>query len=104
MYAPQPVRNPVKASTPRAKPDARPMRLALSGGGIAVLSALAAAIVLPPQQSAPIVTDQQQKDFTFATVSVQQMAKIGDKWKVGDSKNYDPAWENDSQPEPTVQR
>jgi hypothetical protein len=32
------------------------------------------------------------------------MAKIGDKWKVGDSKNYDPAWENDSQPEPTVQR
>jgi hypothetical protein len=51
-----------------------------------------------------IVTEQEQKDFTFATVSVQQMTRIGDKWKVGDSKNYDPAWENDSQPEPTVQR
>jgi hypothetical protein len=75
MYAPQPVRNPVKASTPRAKPDARPMRLALSGGGIAVLSALAAAIVLPPQQSAPIVTDQQQVADPLAT-SIQAQRPI----------------------------
>jgi hypothetical protein len=32
------------------------------------------------------------------------MIKAGDEWKVGDSKNYDPAWENDSQPEPTIKR
>jgi hypothetical protein len=34
---------------PKAKPDARPMRLALAAGGVAALSALATAIVLPPQ-------------------------------------------------------
>lgn len=51
-----------------------------------------------------IVTEQQQKDFTFATVSVQSMVKVGDEWKVGDSKNYDPAWDKGSQPEPAEQR
>lgn len=51
-----------------------------------------------------IVTEQGQKDFTFATISIQQMTKVGDEWKMGDSKNYDSAWENDSQPEPTIQR
>lgn len=51
-----------------------------------------------------INSEQGQKDFMFVTVSIQQMAKVGDEWKMGNSKNYDSAWENDSQPEPTIQR
>ena len=35
--------------TPKSKPDARPMRLALGAAGLAAFSALAAAIVLPPR-------------------------------------------------------
>jgi hypothetical protein len=51
------------------------MRLALSGGGIAVLSALAAAIVLPPQPKTPIVIDQQQVSDPVAT-SIQAQRPI----------------------------
>jgi hypothetical protein len=54
MDAPQPLRLPVTARPAaahpaKAKADARPMRLALGAGGLAALSALAAAIVLPPR-------------------------------------------------------
>jgi hypothetical protein len=38
-----------------ARPDARPMRAALGAGGLAALSALAAAIVAPPQPDAVIL-------------------------------------------------
>ena len=72
MYQPQPARTPVPAHTPKAKPDARPMRLALSGGGIAVLSALAAAIVLPPQQAAPAFDNQQAAGPNSTSVQVQR--------------------------------
>src|ERR1035437_10250935 len=35
----------------RVRPDANPMRLALGAAGLAALSAIAAAIVLPPRQA-----------------------------------------------------
>jgi len=49
MNTPQPARTTTQAHAPKARPDARPMRLALSAGGLAAMSALAAAIVLPPR-------------------------------------------------------
>jgi hypothetical protein len=49
MDAPTPIRTPLNAHAAKAKPDARPMRLALGAGGLAALSALATAIVLPPR-------------------------------------------------------
>ena len=63
----QPVRAPNHAATPKAKPDARPMRMALGAGGIAAFSALAAAIVLPPQPPQPaqvVVITQSQPQAT----------------------------------------
>ena len=47
---------------PKSKPDARPMRLALAGGGVAALSALATAIVLPPNYGAAQPAAQQTAD------------------------------------------
>jgi hypothetical protein len=46
------------AHAPKSKPDPRPMRLALGAGGVAALSALAAAIVLPPQYQAAVQQQQ----------------------------------------------
>ena len=63
----QPVRASNHAATPKAKPDARPMRMALGAGGIAAFSALAAAIVLPPQPAQPaqvVVITQSQPQAT----------------------------------------
>lgn len=56
----QPARTPTPIHAPKAKPDPRPMRVALGFGGIAALSALSAAIVLPPRPvtSAPMAADQ----------------------------------------------
>ena len=51
-----------------------------------------------------LATEQKQKDFTFAIASIQQMVKVGDGWRVGAMRNFDPAWDKDSQPEPAVQR
>jgi hypothetical protein len=56
-----PLRTPVAAHTAKAKPDARPMRMALGAGGLAALSALATAIVLPPRtttQAAAVLVQQ----------------------------------------------
>ena len=55
-----PARTPAPIHAPKAKPDPKPMRVALGFGGIAALSALAAAIVLPPRPvtSAPVAVDQ----------------------------------------------
>ncbi len=71
MDAPQPLRiagaaRPVAAHPPKAKPDARPMRLALGAGGLAALSALAAAIVLPPRPatSTPVAQIPQPTEGT----------------------------------------
>lgn len=52
------------AHAPKAKPDARPMRLALGAGGLAAFSALATAIVLPPRPAiqAPVAVLQQPAD------------------------------------------
>jgi hypothetical protein len=54
----QPTRTPIHAA--KSKPDPRPMRVALGFGGIAALSALSAAIVLPPRPvtSSPVAVDQ----------------------------------------------
>ena len=63
----QPVRASSHAAMPKAKPDARPMRMALGAGGIAAFSALAAAIVLPPQPAQPaqvVVITQSQPQAT----------------------------------------
>jgi len=56
----QPIRPPAPIHAPKAKPDPRPMRVALGFGGVAALSALAAAIVLPPRPvtSAPAAVGQ----------------------------------------------
>ena len=56
----QPARTPTPIHAPKAKPDPRPMRVALGFGGIAALSALSAAIVLPPRPvtSASMAADQ----------------------------------------------
>jgi len=51
-----------------------------------------------------LATEQKQGDFTFAVVSIQQMIKTGDGWRVGVTRNYDPAWDKDSQLEPAVRR
>lgn len=56
-----PNRAPLKPHAPKARPDARPMRLALGAGGIAVLSALAATIVSPPQTTSPVTADVPQQ-------------------------------------------
>ena len=55
-----PVRTPTPVHVPKAKPDPRPMRVALGFGGVAALSAVAAAIVLPPRPvtSAPVALEQ----------------------------------------------
>jgi hypothetical protein len=47
-----------------------------------------------------LATEQKHGDSIFAVVSIQQMNKTGDGWKVGAVKNYDPAWDTGSQPEP----
>ena len=63
---------------PRSKPDARPMRLALGAGGIAVMSALATAIVLPPRP-APVTAagpQQQAVDPLATPASVQAQRQI----------------------------
>lgn len=44
-----PGRTPTPIHAAKAKPDARPMRMALGAGAIATLSALTTAIVLPPK-------------------------------------------------------
>jgi hypothetical protein len=44
---------------PKARPDARPMRLALGAGGIAAMSALATAIILPPRPVTQVAIDPQ---------------------------------------------
>jgi hypothetical protein len=76
MYTPQPTRTPVQARTPKAKPDAWPMRLALGGGGIALLSALAAVIVLPPKATAPSGIDPQQQAADPRATSIQVQRAI----------------------------
>lgn len=56
METPQPgPRVPGQAHQPKARPDARPMRLAISAGGLAAFSALVTGIVLPPRQAPLIV-------------------------------------------------
>ena len=47
-----------------------------------------------------LATEQKQGDFTFAVASIQQMIKTGDGWRVGVTRNFDPAWDKNSQPVP----
>jgi len=47
-----------------------------------------------------LATEQKQGDFTFVVVSIQQMIKTVDGWRVGAVRSYDPAWDKNSQPEP----
>lgn len=79
MDAPQPLRVLGAAHTPKARPDARPMRLALGAGGLAAFSALAAAIVMPPRPvtQAPAVVPQQQQQTgtTSATGTPLQLER-----------------------------
>lgn len=73
MSLPPPPRIPLQAQPPRARPDARPMRLALAGGGIAIFSAIAAAIVLPPQPASPGgLNNAQAADPQATSVQVQR--------------------------------
>lgn len=74
MASMQPVRAP-QATTLRARPDARPMRMALGAGGIAAFSALAAAIVLPPH-TAPAAAQQQATDQGSSPTPIQVVRPI----------------------------
>jgi hypothetical protein len=60
MHAINPARPMPQPNAAKAKPDARPMRLALGATGIAALSALTTAIVLPPQFNVFQAPSQQQ--------------------------------------------
>ncbi len=53
---------PQTAHPPRAKPDARPMRVALGAGGLAALSALLTAIVVPARSPVAAPSDYPQAD------------------------------------------
>jgi hypothetical protein len=91
----------------KADPDGREhfeAQMSKFGFPIKTIHIAAKKMIADDKAELMIVTEQGQNNITFATVSIQQMIKAGDEWKVGDSKNYDPAWENDSQPEPTIQR
>lgn len=74
MDSMQPVRSPLPTNAAKAKPDARPMRMALFAGGVAALSALVAAIISPPGPAAtrPVAPQQssaRQDPAVGATVS-----------------------------------
>ena len=59
----------------KAKPDARPMRMALGAGGIAAFSALVAAIVVPanPAVAVPVVQiEQPTADPTGTPITIQR--------------------------------
>jgi hypothetical protein len=65
---------------------------------------LAKKVIANDQVELLVMTEQRNKNFTFAFDSVEQMVKVGDEWKSGGGKQYDAAWETGSQPEPTIQR
>lgn len=58
----------------KAKPDAGPMRFALGAAGLAAFSALAAAIVMPPQPAVlrPAAAGHVTSNTTGAPAAVQQ--------------------------------
>lgn len=74
----QPVRTPGHPAAPKARPDPRPMRMALSAGGVAALSALAAVIVLPPRQATVAVPQQpaQATDPQASPTSIEVVRPI----------------------------
>ncbi|MFI5258892.1 MAG: hypothetical protein ACHQ01_04695 [Candidatus Limnocylindrales bacterium] len=79
MESQQPTRGQAPNHVAKAKPDARPMRLALGAGAIAALSALATAIILPPRPATQVLTVQQplsqptvDPNATPGTVQVQR--------------------------------
>jgi hypothetical protein len=81
MDTTQPARSTAQAHGAKARPDARPMRFALGAGGIATLSALAAAIVLPPSPAMvpthavqPAVNPQSQASGTRGSKAVPQLS------------------------------
>ena len=63
VRAPLAGRAPVSAAAhaPKARPDARPMRIALGAAGLAAFSALVGAIVLPPRPAVYPATYVQQQ-------------------------------------------
>ena len=65
-----PTTRPVPAShAPKSKPDARPMRMALGAGGIAAISALTAAIVMPPHAVTSSPVQQQAVVQPYASAA-----------------------------------
>jgi hypothetical protein len=72
---PQPVATrPARPAVARAKPDPRPMRLALGAAGLAALSAIFTGIVLPPRAAVlpPANVDTGPSNATAAPVAVQR--------------------------------
>lgn len=55
----------------KSKPNPQPMRLAIGAGGIAALSALATAIVLPPRPATPVDAAQQDPPTSSQTDPTQ---------------------------------
>lgn len=80
METGQPVRTSIPTHVAKAKPDARPMRMALAAGGIAAFSALTAAIVSPPRPATitPIAPQEptQSTDPTASATDIQVVRPI----------------------------
>ncbi|MGD0018421.1 MAG: hypothetical protein ABSD62_04125 [Candidatus Limnocylindrales bacterium] len=55
------------AHAPKAKPDARPMRIALGAGGLAAFSALLSAIVMPARPPVVVLNGDAQQAAPAAT-------------------------------------
>jgi nitrous oxidase accessory protein NosD len=75
MDVPTNPRNPSQTHAPKAKPDARPMRIVLGAGGLAGLSALLTAIVLPP--NAATVTTYQGQPVQYVQLAPGQTPPPG---------------------------
>lgn len=72
--APRPV--PARSAAPKGKPSATAMRVVLGGGGLAVLSAIASAIVAPPQPAvvapAEVTQSEMEPVATGTPIPVQR--------------------------------
>ncbi len=78
--SPRPKPMPAGSRPVKARPDANPMRLALGAAGLATLSAIAGAIVLPPKPAVyqPVTYGQQaQPAIQYVQLQVGQTAPPG---------------------------
>jgi len=70
--------SPAAPHPAKAKPDARPMRLALGAGGLAAFSAIVTAIVIPPASMVGAIqsTGQPATDPSATPATVQMQRQV----------------------------